>query len=113
MTAVEQPRVTSEQLRINEDNRGCLVDQYGRDAEQCARSVSLARFSASSARAAIAHVSTGNIILGRLGGGRQVQRLETIAVLFDRVAERDQAFADELREGDEIRSTGAREECRS
>lgn len=96
-----------EQLRSHWDSiAGCTKDQYRRDAETCARSASQAKLQAIVCRAAVSRVKDATIVLGRLAGGRHLQRLEAAATVFDRVAERDDAFAEQLREADEIRTRG-------
>jgi hypothetical protein len=46
-------------------------------------------------------IRSGTVVLGRLGGDRQLQRLEASAELFECVAERDNAFAADLAEAEQ------------
>lgn len=83
-----------EELRLAEGRDGEPVDQYGRNQSECLRSAVLAQGHADDAFAAVAEMRDGSIILGRLGGHHQLRRLEAIALLFERTAERDLAFVD-------------------
>lgn len=69
------------------------VDQYGHTAEDCEAAANEARRHARELRHAAANVRAGVLVLGRLGGARQVGRLDAAAELFDRVAARDVSFA--------------------
>ena len=87
---------SSEKLRAQRDERGVWKDQYGRDAGTCLASEKLAGRYAADVHEAAAALREGRILLGRLGGTRQLGRLEQAARLFERVAERDRAFGAEL-----------------
>jgi hypothetical protein len=82
--------------------RGCFVDRYGRDPDDCRRHAALALDYADRLRVVIAAVCGGELEFGReVGLHRMVQRLEVSMAAFERLAARDHAFAsvlDELQE---------------
>lgn len=93
-----------DELRPRNLGNGEMGDQHGRDAETCRGSAVIAERHAEHLRAAVADLLSGAIVLGRLGGGRQVQRLEMAAELFDTVVTRDNRWADLLDEINEERA---------
>jgi hypothetical protein len=96
-------RITSERLKVAVAASGERVDQYGRTADECEATARLAASHAHATREALADVSSGVVALGMLGGHRQVNRLDAIASLFDRIASRDTEFANKLRAAGEAK----------
>jgi hypothetical protein len=92
-TAARPPR---EALRGWHDDDGHARDGYGRDAEACRESSAAASEYALKLRAMLGALEAGTVTLGRLGGRRQHERLQRCAEVFELVAERDAAFADQL-----------------
>lgn len=93
----QRPRTTTEKL-IAYRKDGSAVDQYGHTAGECAAAGEAARRHALELRRAADDVGDELIVLGKLGGARQIGRLEAAAELFDRLADRDEAFAASLAE---------------
>jgi hypothetical protein len=85
-------------LRPSRRDDGTLVDQYDRDTDACTAGAAAARSQAESMREAARLIRHGIIVLGRLGGDRQVQRLGAAGELFERIVARDELFAHELEE---------------
>jgi hypothetical protein len=85
-----------ERLRIRPDALGRPTDGYGRTAEACRAAATAAAAHAAAIRRAAEAVHGGELELGRTGGNRLLRRLEMSAATFDRLAERDEFFANGL-----------------
>jgi hypothetical protein len=94
--SVTNATTMQERLRIRVDPYGRPVDGYGRTAEDCATAATLAAAHAVAIRRAAEAFRSGELELGRTGGNRLVRRLEVSAATFDRLAERDDCFAEGL-----------------
>jgi hypothetical protein len=92
------PSTLCERLRIRADALGRPTDGYSRTAEICRAAAAAAAVHALAIRAAAAAVRSGELELGRTGGNRLVRRLEVSAATFERLAERDEVFANGLEE---------------
>jgi hypothetical protein len=96
-----------EYLRIKVDVLGRPTDGYGRTAEACRAAATVAAAHAVAIRSATEAVRSGELELGRTGGNRLVRRLEVSAATFERLAERDDLFAEGLMERERHWSTRA------
>ena len=78
---------------------GRPTNNYSRTAEICRASAApTAATYALAIRAAAEAVQSGELELGRTGGNRLLRRLEVSAATFERLAERDEFFANGLDE---------------